>query len=321
MKVLITGIEGFAGSHLAELLIRGDLEVHGIKYPGSPWNNISSFKDKLSVSELDINNHEKTTGLIRTLQPDVIYHLAALSKVGKAHENEELIYRTNINASENIFKTAASLENRPALLFTSTAYVYGHTEPDQQPITEETRVKPVEPYGKSKAEAEKHFFRYLEDDPDLNWKLARTFNHTGPRQDLGFVCADWAFQLAKIEAGMQEPEMMVGNLKTARDFSDVRDIVRAYVLMAESDGSGIFNVSSGKAIMIQKILDLLLSKIETEVRVKIDKKRLRKNDLPVIYGDNSKVKKATGWAPEIEFEKTLEDLITFWREKIKNEKA
>lgn len=319
MRVVITGIEGFAGSHLSDLLLQEKWDIYGIKHPASGYENISHLGDKINVEAIDINEHDQVKEYINRISPDAIVHLAAFSKVGKSWQSKVYTYRVNILASANLMEAAASLENPPRLLMISSAEVYGPVLQDKMPIKEDYILNPINPYAVSKASVEMITKQFTSERSDLRWNIIRPFNHTGPRQTTGFVCSDFARQVALIEMGINEPEIKVGNLEAQRDFSDVRDIVKAYKLLLESDNTDTYQVCSGKPYPINSILELLLEKSSKEIKVTIDPQKLRPVDTPLIVGDNSKISEELGWKPEYSFENTLEDLLNYWRNKIKSE--
>lgn len=317
MKVLITGIEGFAGSHLAELLLGEGWDVYGIKHPESTAENLALLSDSINISQIDINQHEQVNSEMEKILPEAIIHLAAFSRVGLSWSSRTYTYRTNILATANLLEAAAEQPSKPRLLMISSAEVYGPLPEDRMPIREDYLMNPVNPYAVSKASVELMMNQFMKENKDLNWKIVRPFNHTGPRQTGGFVCSDFAQRVAQIEAGIAEPEIKVGNLDARRDFSDVRDIVRSYKLLIESDSRKTYNVCSGRAYSIRQILDMLLGMSKIKIKVSVDEKKLRPIDTPVIVGDNTRIKQDLGWEPKIPFEKTLNDLLEYWREKIK----
>jgi GDP-4-dehydro-6-deoxy-D-mannose reductase len=321
MKVLITGIEGFAGSHLAELLLGEGWEVFGIKHPESSFENIAFLSDSIHVEQMDINQLEQVQNEIQKVEPEAIIHLAAFSRVGLSWQSRTYTYKTNILATANLLEAAAELNAPPRLLMISSAEVYGPLPESRMPIREDCPMNPVNPYAVSKASVELIMHQFMTENTALNWKIVRPFNHTGPRQTSGFVCSDFAQRVAQIEAGIAEPEIKVGNLNALRDFSDVRDIARSYKLLIESDNRKTYNVCSGRAYSIQGILDMLLRMSKIKITVSVDEKKLRPIDTPVIVGDNTRIKEDLGWEPRIPFEKTLNDLLEYWREKINRDKV
>jgi GDP-4-dehydro-6-deoxy-D-mannose reductase len=321
MKVLITGIEGFAGSHLSELLLADGWEVHGIKHPESSLDNISDLGSSIHVEPIDINEHDQVRTYVKKIMPEGIIHLAAFSRVGMSWQSKVYTYRINILATANLLEAAAELEKPSSFLMISSAEVYGPLPKEKMPIKENYLTNPVNPYAVSKAAVELITHQFMHENDRLNWKIVRPFNHTGPKQTLGFVCSDFARQIALIEAGKIDPEIKVGNLQAERDFSDVRDVVRGYKLLLESDTRETYNISSGKAYSIRSVLDMLLEKSETDIKVIVDEEKLRPIDTPVIIGDNSKIKKDLGWSPKYSFEQTLENLLEYWRKKINSDKA
>jgi len=313
MRVLITGIEGFAGGHLSTLLLKEGWDVYGVKHPQSSFENIEDIKDKIDVVGIDINDHQKVRSYLRDIKPEGIIHLAAFSRVGLSWRSKVETYRTNILATANILEVASTIEPPPGVLMISSAEVYGPLPQEKMPIREDYKLNPTNPYAVSKAAVEMITGQFLCEKPNLVWKIVRPFNHTGPNQTTGFVCSDFAKQVAMIESGKTEPEIKVGNLNAKRDFSDVRDVVRAYKMLIESDTREIYNVCSGRTYSIKVILEMLLNMSKSNIKVTVDKSKFRPIDTPVILGDNSKIKKDLGWEPKYKFEQTLEDLLNYWR--------
>jgi GDP-4-dehydro-6-deoxy-D-mannose reductase len=305
MKALITGISGFVGKYLAECLLDKGFEVYGIDRTNS---NVKGCK----VESCDVLNKEKLAAIINKTRPDFIFHLAALSSVKRSFANAEATKKISIVGTKNLFEAVVSTKISPVILVVSSLQVYGSQ--DNLPITEDAPLRPESPYAESKVEQEKLCREYFK--KGLKIIVSRSFNHTGPGQKAEFVWPSFAKQIAEIEAG-KAAEMKVGNLNIERDFSDVRDIAKAYLLAVQKCIPGeIYNICSGKAYNIGKMLEVLKSYSSVEVKVSADTKRMRKVDVPVLYGDNSKFAKATGWKPEIEFEKTLKDVLEYWRKQV-----
>ncbi|MDP2924252.1 MAG: GDP-mannose 4,6-dehydratase [Candidatus Omnitrophota bacterium] len=317
MKVLITGITGFVGSHLSEYLLnKKDVEIYGIIRWRSDIKNISHIKEKIKLYEADIRDFVSVKGMIAKIKPDKIFHLAAQSFVGASFGAPQETLTTNIVGELNIFEAVRSLRINPFILIAGSSEEYGLVHKNELPIKETNPLRPLSPYAVSKVTQDILGYQYFK-SYGLNIIVTRAFNHTGPRRGEPFVSSNFAKQIAMIEKGKQEPVINVGNLETVRDFSDVRDVVRAYWLSLDKCKPGeVYNICSGKGYKIKEILNILLSLTKERVKIKEDPERLRPSDVPVLIGDCAKFRKATGWKPEIPFEKTLEDLLNYWRENI-----
>ena len=223
---------------------------------------------------------------------------------------------TNIQGQLNVLETMRDIDWDCRCLVVGSSEEYGKVREDELPITEENPLRPMSPYGVSKVTQDLLAYQYHESF-GIDLVRTRAFNHTGPRRGEVFVTSNFAKQIAEIEAGKREPMIMVGNLEAQRDFSDVRDVVKAYLLAIEKCESGeVYNICSGHAIRIQELLDRLLDLTDVAVEVKQDPARMRPSDVMVLQGSAEKFKKATGWKPEIPFDQTLRDLLDFWRERV-----
>jgi len=317
MKVLITGIAGFVGSHLAERLLKTGNEIFGICLPGESLENISKIRRSLRLSECDITRFDQLSRLIKRINPDQIYHLAALSSVGKSFSHPLDTIKTNIRGTLYLLEILRNLNKRVKILVVGSSDMYGKVLPKEIPITEKKPLLPISPYGVSKATCDLLAYQYF-----ASYRVyairARAFNHTGPRQRTGFVIPDFASQIAKIEVGQMPPVLKVGNLSSKRDISDVRDVVTAYLsLMGKGKAGEAYNICSREAYSIKNVLKILLSLSKKKIKVKVDEKKSRPAEIPILMGDNSKIRKAVGWKPKIPLKKTLEDTLNFWREKYK----
>ena len=305
MKALITGISGFAGRHLAALLNEKGYEVHGIDRNGTDVTGSA-------VYVCDVLDREKLRSIASRVEPETIFHLAAFSSVEKSFSEPELARKVNVEGTGNVLEAASLCRNDPVVLAVSSLQVYG--KPDRVPISEAAELRPENPYGKSKAEQEKVCLEYFR-NRGLKVIIARSFNHTGTGQPADFVWPNFTKQIAEIEKGKRDV-LRVGNLDVERDFSDVRDVVRAYELAAVKCRPGeAYNVCSGKPINIGNMLETLKSFSTTDVRVVVDRNRIRKESA-ALYGDNSKLSGETGWKPEIPFETTLRELLEYWRKRV-----
>jgi GDP-4-dehydro-6-deoxy-D-mannose reductase len=309
VKVLITGICGFAGSHLAEHCAAAGDQVAGIALPGE----IPPFTPSLAITVVEGDlMREATAGFIRDWRPEVIYHLAGLASVGRSWQDYE---RTlTVNALGLLRLAAVGREaGRPVILTVGSGEVYGRVPEEEQPVGENRPCRPINPYALSKLwqEDAAHYLVRSEGYPLV---ITRPFNHTGPRQRRGFVVPDFASQIAEIEAGRREPLIWVGNLEARRDFLDVRDVAAAYRLLALDGTRGVpYNIASGHWWSIQRILDTLLGLARVTIRVEVDRARRRPADVPLLSGDASRLRFDTGWEPRVPLEETLARVLDHWR--------
>ncbi|MBI4066329.1 GDP-mannose 4,6-dehydratase [Candidatus Gottesmanbacteria bacterium] len=315
-KALITGIAGFVGSHLAELLLSQGYEVYGLCRPRSKTDHIESIKSKLHLEDADLlDTHSLYTTLSR-IKPDYIFHLAAQSFVPTSWVSPSVTLEVNIVGSANLFEAARQAGIDPVIQIACSSEEYGLVHENELPIKETNPLRPLSPYAVSKVAMDYLGYQYYQ---SYNVRIIRTrgFNHTGPRRGETFAESNFAKQIALIEKEKQEPIIRVGNLEAKRDYSDVRDMVRAYLLSVEKcDPGDVYNIAVGKAIRIGDMLNLLLSYSKAKVTMKEDPARMRPSDVPVLIGDNTKFVQKTGWNPEIPFEKTMKDLLNYWRERV-----
>ena len=316
MKALITGIAGFAGSHLAELLLSQGFELSGISYPGFPLDNLRHLLDKLKIFQIDITSFKDLKDIVHQVQPHYIFHLAAISSVSASWEGRQAAFKTNIMGSFNLLESCRGLTNSPKILLVSSGEIYGAALNKKIPLRETQAPCPLSPYAATKTAMEVIGRQYAASD-GLPVYIARAFNHTGPRQSNHFVCSSLAQQIAAIELRLAEPRLSVGNLSAKRDFSDVRDIVKGYLQILHKGKVGeVYNLCSAKAVSIKEILNILLSYYKGEIEVVQKESLLRPCDIPLLLGDNSKAIKELNWKAEIELGKTLLDLHDFWREQL-----
>ena len=257
--------------------------------------------------------HQLRNETINRIRPDWIFHLAAQSFVPTSWVAPSESLTTNVMAQVNIFEAVRRLGLKTRIQLACSSEEYGMVYPDETPIKETNPLRPLSPYAVSKVAQDMLGYQYW-----MSWKVdsvrTRGFNHEGPRRGPVFVASDFAKQIADIEKGKKAPVLHVGNLEAKRDFTDVRDMVRAYVLALEKCEPGeVYNIASGSAWTIQAVLDHLLSLTKQKIEVKQDPARLRPSDVPILLGDNSKFVKATGWQPTIKFEQTLADMLEYWR--------
>lgn len=315
-KALITGIAGFVGSHMAELLLEKGFEVYGLCRPRSKMDHIESIKTKLHLEDADLLDSHSMYTTINKIKPDYIFHLAAQSFVPTSWGSPSVTLEVNIVGSANVFEAVRQAGIDPVIQIACSSEEYGLVHSDEVPIKETNPLRPLSPYAVSKLAMDYLGYQYFE---SYKTRIIRTrgFNHTGPRRGDTFAESTFAKQIALIEKGKQEPVIYVGNLDAERDYTDVRDMVRAYLLAVEKcDAGDVYNIATGKAIKIKAVLDLLLSMSKVKVEIKEDPKRMRPSDVPILIGDASKFMEKTGWKPEIAFEKTAEDLLNYWRERV-----
>jgi len=318
VKVLITGITGFVGSHLADYLLSlGSIEIYGIERWRSRTENIEHIRDKIKLVGCDIRDSISVTETIGKIKPDKIFHLAAQSFVPSSWQAPQESLTTNIIGELNVFEAVRAVNINPVIQIAGSSEEYGLVLPDELPIKETNPLRPLSPYAVSKVGQDFLGYQYYK-SYNMNIIRTRAFNHTGPRRGEVFASSNFAKQIVEIEKNKREPVIFVGNLDARRDFSDVRDVVRAYWLATEKCLPGeVYNISSGKALSIKEMLDLLLKISKVKVEIKQDSARTRLSDVNVLLGDNTKFCKQTGWKPEIPFEQTLKDLLEYWRGKIK----
>jgi len=315
-KVLITGVTGFAGSHLADYCLeRGDVDLHGIIRWRSRTENIEHLEGRFQLHECDLRDAGSTRDVIERIRPDYIFHLAAQSFVPTSWRAPTESLTTNILGQLNIFEAVRKTGLDCRIQLACSSEEYGMVYENEVPITEDNPLRPLSPYGVSKVAQDLLGYQYFK---SYGTDIVRTrgFNHTGPRRGPVFVCSDFAKQIVDIEKGRRDPVIRVGNLEAKRDFSDVRDMVRAYYLALEKGKSGeVYNICSEKNWKVSEILDMLLALSTVKIDVQLDPERLRPSDVPILLGDCTKFKRDTGWKPTIAFEQTLADIMEFWRNR------
>ena len=311
MKILVTGGSGFVGQHLIRELLNQHYDVYStFLEPPVPENLLPANH----WFHLDNLNEDNWRSILKNLQPDGILHLAGLANVANSWEQPRTFLRINCEGTLLLLETVRQLRLKPRIIVVGSAEVYGLVRPEDNPVSENHPVHPRSPYGTSKACQEIVAQQYAQAFA-IDVILTRPFNHIGPGQRLGYVAADFAAQIAAIEAHLQEPVIRVGNLSAVRDFTDVRDIARAYRLLLESGQTHtIYNICSGRGVSIQELLETMLTLTSADVRVEVVPEKYRPVDLPVLVGDPTRIRKTTGWQPTITLEDTLRDILIYWRE-------
>jgi GDP-4-dehydro-6-deoxy-D-mannose reductase len=313
MRVLITGIAGFAGSHLAELLLEDGNDVFGSVLPGESTRNLAAVQSQLKLFACDLRDAEAAESLVGRVKPEEIFHLAALTFIPDSVVDPKCTFDTNLFGTLNLFEAAKKLASHARILFVGSADEYGLVKNDELPINERNPLRPTNPYSVSKVSASMLAYQYGLSS-HMRVVRVRPFNHTGPRQSPRFVCSDFARQIVEAEKGRGSREIRVGNLNPKRDFTDVRDVVRAYRDILRSGERGeVYNICSGKPVAVGEILHTLLDLSGQRLNVVESPDRARESDVEEIRGDFSKIERAIGWRPTIAFRKTLEDTIEYWR--------
>ena len=314
MKALITGINGFIGSYLAEHLLAKGMSIHGTVHDLTRIENIAHLKDKITLSKCDVRDRVTVKKVIRKSVPDFVFHLAAQSRPDISWKNPRETMETNVMGTMNIFESIRGLKLDPKILVACSSAEYGFITKNEGSIKEYHQLLPLSPYGVSKVAQDLLAYQYFQ---NYNMKTIRVriFGTAGPRKT-GDVCSDFARQIAEIEHEKRKPIVHVGNLDARRDLTDVRDTVEAFWLLMERGKIGdVYNVCSSKAYKIGDILNKFLEMSEIGIKVKVDPKKLRPSDEPIIVGDNSKIRKDCRWRPKIPIENTLEDTLNYWRKQ------
>ena len=310
---LITGVSGFVGSHLAEYLLDRKYSIAGTYLIDKSLENLPGFADRLELFQVDLRQKESIKKVVWAAQPKWIFHLAAFSSVGFSFQRPEEALLNNFVSTLNVLEAVREMSDRPKVLLVSSSDIFGKVENKWLPLKGKEPWAPRSPYAASKGAADLIGQAYFH-----SFKIpvyhALAFNHTGPRQGPGFAVPDFASQIAQIEAGAAPPVLSVGNLKSRRDFSDVRDVVRGYELvLKKGKPSEVYTFCSGKDRPVEKVLKMLLRLSKVKIKVKSDPARARPSEIPVLRGDFSKAKRELGWKPSIKLEKTLADTLDYWR--------
>lgn len=304
---LITGATGFAGGHLLDLYMARGERVHAWGHRGS--NRAAVQSGDVEWAAIDLLDRGSIRDALARVRPSLIYHCAGAAHVLTAWHTPAHALRVNVLGTHNLLEAARDVGLTCRVLVTGSALIYA---PKTDALTEDCPLGPSTPYGVSKLAQE-----MVAAESDLPTLLVRPFNHAGPRQQATFATSAFAQQIAEIEAGRRDAVLHVGNLDARRDITDVRDTVRAYQALAEHGRPGIpYNVCSGTAYSMRRLLDILLSLSTVQVRIEVDPSRLRPSDNPVILGSHTRLTADTGWTPKIPIERTLADLLDDWRARV-----
>ena len=306
-EILVTGAAGFAGSHLIDLLVHSGANVIAWHRPGgSPPREQPGAR----WDAVDLLDQAQVQAAIERTRPSAVYHCAGAAHVGRAWDSTESTFATNVRGTHHVLQALERSGIAARVLVPSSALVYASAD---EALTENHPLLPSSPYALSKLAQEMLASKTI---GTLAVTIARPFNHVGPRQDPHFVASGFARRIADIELGRWAPEISVGNLDARRDLTDVRDTVRAYQMILERGQPGRpYNICSGRAISIRELLDLLIARARVPVDVKVDPARYRPNDTPLLLGDPARLRDELGWTPEIPIERTLDDLLEYWRNK------
>lgn len=339
MRALITGVGGFAGGYLAEYLAQHtDWELFGVvrapagAAPGEadppaaprlrpPVDPAWAAGVRLQVVAADLIDYEQVRRMLAEARPDLIFHLAAQAIVQRALTDPQATLVNNMVSELNLLRGVRELGLEARLMLVGSSEEYGHVQPDDLPVDEDTPFRPENPYAVSKIATDMLGLQYY-----IAYQMpivrVRPFNHIGPRQSEHFVTAAFARQVARIEAGLQPPVIRVGNLNSERDFTDVRDMVRAYHLaLTQGVPGAVYNIGCGQSVSIRLILDMLIGLSNVAVRIEPDPLRMRPSDVPVIVCDPRRFQQQTGWRPEIALGRSLTDILNYWRDRTRAEAA
>lgn len=311
-KALIIGAAGFVGNYLIDHIQKSciwSITVTKMKHE-------EIHNSGIEIRNLDILNSEEVEALITEVKPDYVFHLAAQSSVALSWEKPGLTVDVNIKGTLNVLDCIRKLDYKPAVLLIGSGEEYGHVKKDEIPIDEDNTLRPGNIYAVTKA-CQNMIGSIYAKAYGMNVMMVRAFNHIGPNQIPVFVVPDFCKQIVEIEKGIREPVLKVGNLEARRDFTDVRDVVRAYVLLIEKGAPGeVYNIGSGQAVSIKEILNKIVHLSTTSVSIEIDPDKLRPIDVPIIEADITKLKECTGWSPNLSLDTTLKETLEYWRKEL-----
>jgi GDP-4-dehydro-6-deoxy-D-mannose reductase len=318
-RILITGISGFVGGHLADFLRRHrpESELYGISRTAPNWDFVpAETSTSLNAIQADLFDLPKTREILDEIRPDAIVHLASSSSVAASWKSPVESFQNNTNIFLNILESVRTLDISCRILSVGSSEEYGIVNPEDLPLTEEARPRPASPYAVARVSQEQ-LGRIFTEGYGLDICCTRSFNHIGPGQTDRFVVSSMVRQIAEIESGHRDPVLHVGDVTIVRDFLDVRDVLRAYDALLYQGRSGtVYNICSGTGRTIEEVIQMTADLANVDVRLEQDPERLRPVDNPRIVGSNARIHKETGWAPEIPFEQSLQDMLTYWRERV-----
>jgi GDP-4-dehydro-6-deoxy-D-mannose reductase len=314
MRILITGVSGFVGPYLVQHIrvTAPDDEIWGLVWTADQ----AQIPESIQQVEGDLTDLSSLASALDQAQPDVVFHLAAASSVASSWKHPGRFLEVNAVGTVNLLESVRALDHDTRVVVASSGEIYGIVPIDQQPIGEDMRLAPLSPYAASKAAQDLLTAQYFHGF-GMDTVRLRLFHHTGPHRPQLFVASSFARQIARIERGLDPPKLAVGNLEAIRDFTDVRDVARAYWMAATRGVAGdAYNVCSSRPTSIRQLLDTLLAQSNAEVEVEVDPNRLRAADIPHLVGDHSRFSATTGWQAGIPLERTLGDLLDWWRDEV-----
>ncbi len=318
MRVLVTGVNGFVGSHFAEYALKEGADVYGSIRPRSRADGIAHLQGRVRLVECDLLAAGAVRQLFEAADPDMVIHLAARSSVSDSWRDPAATLATNVIGQVNLLEAIRLGPRRPRVVVVGSGDEYGRVDHHELPVAETAPLRPVSPYAVSKVAQDLMGYQYFRSHA-LPIVRARPFNHEGPRHAPAFAASNFARRIAEIEADVRPPVIEVGNLDVERDFSDVRDIVRGYWMLLERGEAGeVYNLCSGVPWSLSAVLRFLLGEARAgSIEIRRDDARLRPADVPLLYGDPSKIRKAVGWEVEIPFEETLRSVLDYWRDRVR----
>ena len=313
MQALVTGITGFVGGYLAEHLLALGHDVTGCSRRGIWTDQLAYLSDQVRLISCDLSNPEATIRLFDRNSYELIFHLAGLANPRSCMMQPKLAWRENVEATQSLCEAVSQCGQRPKILFVSTSYIYGQPSVCELPVNVDCEIRAEHPYAASKWEAERVGIKYFE-ERGLEIVRVRPFNHTGPRQSIEYIVPNWAHQITRMETGRTTPVLRVGKLDTRRDYTDVRDVVRAYLpLLLKAPSGSVFNLGSGKSRSGREILEILQELSRARFEIETDPALLRQNETLDIVADVEPLQTLTGWQPEIRLDGMLKGTLDYWR--------
>jgi GDP-4-dehydro-6-deoxy-D-mannose reductase len=314
MRILVTGVTGFVGGHLAEaLLATGGAEVFGLDRRGAWPADLSHLAGPVPLFAADLTDLPTVEAVLRQVRPDQLYHLAGYASNGQSFHEPDAAWAGNLTATRTLYDAVARWGGAVRILYVSSGMVYGAVADPARPCDESVPLRPVSPYAASKAAADLLSFQVTH-HPGLDVVRVRPFNQIGPRQSPDYAVGHFARQIARIERGLGPPRLETGDLSARRDLTDVRDMVAAYLLLMEQGRRGeVYNAGRGEAVRMADVLNQLLSLASTAVEAVSRAERMRPNDVGAIVADGSRLLAATGWRPRITLDQSLRDTLDYWR--------
>ncbi len=319
MKVLITGITGFVGSYMARYCLEKGALVYGFCRKGSSTERIKDILPQIRIVETDLLDEYGVFSALGKIKPHLIFHLAAQSYVSQAWDMPMYTLKVNVMGQLNLLEAIRRWGLNCKVLVSCSSSEYGMVNPQDVPVKEDTPLRPIDPYGVSKVAQDVMAYQYYK-GYGIPIIRMRAFNHTGWGRDERFVESSFAKQSVEIKMGLREAVVKVGNLSTKRDFLHVKDVVRGYWMAMEKGKEGeVYNICSGKAYSMKYILEKILNIVGVEAKVEVDAAKVRSVDIPVIFGDYSKLKQDTNWSPSFSIDEILEDVVSYWGQVMSKE--